>query len=73
MSHVIVYTLPNCGRCSVLKEKLNNSGVLYEEKNANEYLDVLKYNHIFSAPAMSVDNSIMNFSQACKWIDQIGG
>ena len=54
MPHVTIYTVPNCGRCCVLKEKLTNSGVIYEEKDANEYLNVLKDNKIFSAPALVV-------------------
>lgn len=73
MPHVTIYTVPNCGRCCVLKEKLTNSGVIYEEKDANEYLNILKDNKIFSAPALVVDDSVMDFAQACKWVNHIGG
>lgn len=71
---VTIYTLPNCGRCCVLKEKLTNSGITYKEEDANEHLSMLKSHNIFSAPALLTDDGLlMNFSQACKWLNQIGG
>lgn len=31
MSNLTIYTLPTCGKCRVLKTKLNNAGIPYTE------------------------------------------
>src|SRR5574344_2152137 len=64
---VILYST-NCPRCKVLKTKLEQKKIQYEE--CNDINEMLKLN-IKMAPMLQVDQSLLNFSYAVKWINSI--
>lgn len=64
-SNVILHTT-GCAKCKVLKKKLDDAGVKYD---VNEDVSKMRALGLLSAPALSVDGMIMDFSAACRWAD----
>ena len=64
---VILYST-NCPRCKVLKTKLEQKKIQYEE--CNDIKEMLKLN-IKMAPMLQVDQSLLDFSYAVKWINSM--
>ena len=63
---VILYST-GCPKCRVLKQKLDNKGVVYTENNSVD--DMLKLG-IMEAPVLTVNGERMNFTQAISWLKQ---
>ena len=59
-----------CPKCKVLKAKLDKAGISYEENDSVEEMQALG---MLSAPALSVDGVLYDFSAAAKWADEQGG
>lgn len=55
----------NCPRCNILKTKLDNKGIEYTEENSVDKMLALG---IESAPVLEVDNKILDFFEAIKWV-----
>lgn len=53
----ILYTLPTCGICHMIKTKLEEKNILYEEKDFEEIASYLQTDH---APALKIthDNDV---------------
>lgn len=64
---VILYST-HCPRCKVLENKLQSMGIPYEEVTD---LDTMKELGIMSAPMLSVDGELMNFSVAINKVNEI--
>ena len=64
---VILYST-NCPRCKVLKTKLEQKKIQYEE--CTDIEEMLKLN-IKMAPMLQVDQSLLDFSSAVKWINSM--
>ena len=64
---VILYST-NCPRCKVLKTKLEQKKIQYEE--CNDINEMLKLN-IKMAPMLQVDDSLFDFACAIKWINSM--
>lgn len=66
--NVKIYTTSTCPKCRVLKMKMDQKGIKYEEiDGASSELLVSK--GIAEAPILQVDDGdLMNFSEANKWI-----
>lgn len=64
---VILYST-NCPRCKVLKTKLEQKKIQYEE--CTDIEEMLKLN-IKMAPMLQVDQSLLDFSYAVKWINSM--
>ena len=64
---ITVYTTATCPRCKVLKTKLEQKGIPYEE-----CLDEAKMQElgIQSIPMLSVDGQLLDFSQAVKYVNE---
>ena len=59
-----------CPKCKVLKMKLQKKGIEYEENtNIDEMLEV----GLKTAPALKVDDNLLPFEKAVKWVDENGG
>ena len=65
MRNVILYST-GCPHCKVLKMKLDKKGISYVENNNIEAMSKLGMR---SAPGLSVDGELYNFSEAVKWVD----
>lgn len=63
---IILYST-HCPRCTVLETKLKVHNIQYTEINDVDKMTVLG---ICSVPVLSVDNKLMNFTEALTWIRQ---
>lgn len=63
--NVVLYTT-HCPKCEVLKKKLDNADIEYQ---IEEDVDVMTDKGFLSAPMLEVDDKIMDFSEAVKWVN----
>ena len=63
---ITVYTQPNCGKCKVLKAKLQQKGIAYDESQDVEKMQSLG---ITSTPAMQVDDRLLTFEEAIQYVN----
>lgn len=66
MGKVILYE-HGCPRCKVLKMKLDQKGIQYE--NISD-VEVMKAKGFQEAPKLEIDGVVMNFAEAVKWIGE---
>ena len=64
---ITIYSTPTCPRCKVLKAKLAQKGITYEECMDETKMQELG---IMSVPAMSVDDKLLEFSEAIKYVNE---
>ena len=64
---IIIYTTATCPRCQVLKTKLAQKGIPYEEFTDEDKMIEMG---IQTVPIMSVDGRLMDFSEAIKYINE---
>lgn len=62
--NIILYST-DCPRCKVLETKLNAKGINYE---VNKNIDEMEKLGIVMAPALKVNDKIMEFADANRWI-----
>lgn len=55
-----------CPQCNVLKRKLAAKGITYEENNDVEKMVALGIEYV---PVLQVNDTLMDFLAACKWVD----
>lgn len=65
---VILYST-GCPKCSILKKKLNEKNIDYEEVNDEKTMLSLGFD---SVPILSVDGELLEFTQANNWINERG-
>lgn len=65
---VILYST-GCPKCSILKKKLNDKNIDYEEVNDEKTMLSLGLD---SVPILSVDGELLEFTQANNWINERG-
>jgi glutaredoxin len=63
---VILYE-HGCPRCKVLKTKLDQKGIIYE--NVTD-IELMKAKGFEEAPKLEVNGVIMNFKEAVEWIGE---
>ena len=63
---VILYE-HGCPRCKVLKSKLDEKGIEYEDISD---VEVMKEKGFKEAPKLEFDGVIMDFKEAVKWIKE---
>lgn len=61
---VILYS-NHCPQCRVLEAKLKQKGIEYREIND---IDLMLEKGFKSMPMLEVNNEIMDYSQALKWL-----
>lgn len=66
MSKVILYE-HGCPRCKVLKMKLDQKGVQYEDVTD---VEVMKEKGFKEAPKLEVDGVVMDFKDAVDWVKE---
>ena len=62
---VILYST-GCPKCKVLKKKLDDHGICFEEFTDTEQMVRMD---IESVPTLSVDGTLMDFSSAVAWLN----
>jgi len=55
----------NCPKCKILKQKLNQKQIIYEECND---MNIMIEKKFLSIPMLQVDGEIMDFNEAIKWV-----
>lgn len=56
-----------CPKCKILKKKLDDANIVYEENNNVD--DMLKLG-LEQVPVLFVDGTVFNFDEAVKWIGE---
>ena len=64
--YVILYE-HGCPRCKVLKSKLDQKGIKYEDISD---VEVMKSKGFQEAPKRDVNGVVMDFKEAVKWIGE---
>ncbi len=64
---ITVYTTTTCPKCKILKKKLDEKGIAFEEFTDEEEMQRMG---ILSVPIMSVDGKLMDFSAAIKYVNE---
>lgn len=62
---VILYST-GCPRCTVLKRKLDEKGVVYQEI---EDVDEMMKLDIMEVPVLYIGGVLMNFTEAIEWVN----
>ena len=72
LKDITVYISDKCPKCNILKIKLNNKGIKYQEKIASkeEIDDILKTKNIMSLPILKIDDKYLDFTQANNWVNE---
>ena len=65
--NVILYST-NCPKCEVLEKKLGDSKIQYEVVTDE---DLMIEKGFSSAPMLEVDDTVMDFGKAMKWLKQV--
>ena len=71
LKDITVYISDKCPKCNILKIKLNNKGIKYQEKIASkeEINDILKTKNIMSLPILKIDDKYLDFTEANNWVN----
>lgn len=64
---ITIYTTANCPKCKILKTKLAQKEIEYEEFTDEEEMQRMG---ILSVPIMSVDGKLMDFPEAIKYVNE---
>ena len=65
---VVLYST-GCPKCKILKKKLDERGIRYQENTAMEEMLSLGITYV---PVLYVDDKMMDFPEAVKWINDQG-
>lgn len=66
MGKVILYQ-HGCPRCKVLKMKLDQKGIQYEDVTD---VEVMQAKGFKEAPKLEIDGVVMDFKEAVEWIKE---
>ena len=58
----------DCPKCKVLEKKLSGKGI---EFNVCKDIEVMESKGLTFAPALEVDNNLMEFGDAVKWVNEV--
>lgn len=64
---ITVYTTQTCPKCKILKKKLEEKGIAYEEFTDE---DEMQRMGILSVPLMDVDGMQLDFPAAIKYVNE---
>lgn len=64
---ITIYTTATCPKCKILKKKLDDKGIAYEEFTDE---DEMQRMGIMSVPVLDVDGEQMDFPQAIKYVNE---
>ena len=64
---VKIYSTPTCPKCKMLKKKMVEYGIKYEEC---DNIDIFTEKGFVSVPWLEVDNELMDFGEANDWIER---
>jgi len=59
----------HCPQCKVLQTKLDEKGIKY---NVIEDIKLMRKMGLMSAPALQIEDDILTFGEAIKWVREYG-
>lgn len=65
---ITIYSKVGCPKCKVLKMKLDQKGMEYDECQDQEKMAGLGFK---SLPVLDVDGTVMKFEDAVKYVNQL--
>lgn len=66
MNDKVVLYSTHCPKCNVLKTKLDQKGITYEEIND---IEIMQAKGFMQAPMLEVNDKAMNFTKAVEWVN----
>lgn len=63
----VVFHSTHCPKCNVLKMKLEQKNINFEENNN---VEVMLQKGFTTAPVLEVDGVVYNYKEAVKWIGE---
>lgn len=63
---IVLYSTPICPNCKALRDKMHNKGINFEENQCEQDMRSLGISRV---PVLVVDNNMMNFAEANRWIN----
>lgn len=67
MHTVTVYTTKACPMCMLLKRKLSEKNIVFEENHDKELMTNKGFSHL---PMLQVDDVVMGLQEALKWVEE---
>lgn len=67
MHTVTVYTAKACPMCMLLKRKLSEKNIVFEENQDKELMTNKGFSHL---PMLQVDDVVMGLQEALKWAEE---
>lgn len=64
---IVLYSTEYCGKCKILKQKLQKAGIKYESCTDELIMDS---KNIKVIPVLEVDNKLMEYAEANTWINE---
>lgn len=64
--NIVLYS-NDCPRCKILKKKLEQNNIMFEE---NSDVEAMIQKGFTTAPILEVDGVIYNFKEAVEWIGE---
>ena len=59
---LVIYSLPHCPKCKVLLRYLDSMKIIYEERNAQDYVAYLMSHGFVAAPVLEVNGQLYDFT-----------
>lgn len=64
MEQIIMYST-GCPRCNILKKKLEQAGIPFEENTDEKLMLSMGFEEV---PILKVNNTFLSYTEAVKWI-----
>ena len=66
MGNIVLYST-GCPKCKILKKKLDDKGIKYEEVNEKEKIMA---KGVLSVPWLEANGDMMDFGKSIKWVNE---
>jgi glutaredoxin len=67
---MIKFYTTHCPKCEILKKKLDNKKIQYEEISDEISITQMFEKGYSFAPLLEVDNMVMNYVEGVKWVNE---
>ena len=66
--NIVIFTTDTCPKCEILKSKLKNKNIEYNEGDLKEIINA----GFKSVPVLKINNEYLDFSNAIKYVNSYG-
>jgi glutaredoxin len=70
MNNIIMYVTNSCGKCKILKGKIDDKQIEYD---VCDDIEVMKAKGIRTVPVLEIDGEMMGFGGAVAWVNNYKG